>query len=173
MGFENITVYDYDTIEEHNTNTQFFRVADIGAPKVHALADAIAFMRSAQIKPKEQRATGRNLARFAIAIIAVDSLEIRRELADGLMECDKCPRIIDGRMGGSQIEVHTYPDANAWREGIPEEGDEDSCTARFIIYTALGIAALIANTVKRTVNGEQVAKSIIMDYNSQMMITER
>jgi adenylyltransferase/sulfurtransferase len=39
MGFKNITVYDFDKIEEHNLPNQFFREDQIGKPKVEAIKE--------------------------------------------------------------------------------------------------------------------------------------
>ena len=40
MGIRNITIYDFDTVEEHNLPNQFYRQCDLGKRKVEALREA-------------------------------------------------------------------------------------------------------------------------------------
>jgi len=41
MGFGNLHVYDFDTIETENMNCQFYRIEDINKPKADAIKDLI------------------------------------------------------------------------------------------------------------------------------------
>ena len=41
LGFNDISVYDYDYVEGANIPNQFFRMSDIGKPKVEALKEII------------------------------------------------------------------------------------------------------------------------------------
>ncbi len=55
MGVRNITVYDFDTVEEHNLPNQFYRQCDIGKPKVIALQEIIAQFEGIQITAKNEK----------------------------------------------------------------------------------------------------------------------
>lgn len=80
LGFPKLHLYDFDTVTDHNITNQKFRMKDIGEPKVKALADILN-----EINPDIQlelhdkgwneysRITG-------IVFIAVDSIEIRKEI---------------------------------------------------------------------------------------------
>ena len=69
--------------------------------------------------------------------------------------------VVDGRMGGGQIEVHAQR-ASEWGATLVDEADSDPCGARYISYTSYIIAGLIANNVKRFLQGETYPYRILM-----------
>lgn len=80
LGFSKLHLYDFDKVSDHNITNQMFRMKDIGRPKLEALAEILK-----DINPDIQlelhyegwneysRVTG-------IIFIAVDSVEIRKEI---------------------------------------------------------------------------------------------
>ena len=80
LGFRSLHLYDFDTVSDHNITNQMFRMKDIGRPKLEALAEILK-----DINPDIQltlhdkgwneysRVTG-------IIFIAVDSIEIRKQI---------------------------------------------------------------------------------------------
>lgn len=80
LGFSKLHLYDFDKVSDHNITNQMFRMKDIGRPKLEALAEILK-----DINPDIQlelhnegwneysRVTG-------IIFIAVDSIEIRKEI---------------------------------------------------------------------------------------------
>lgn len=80
LGFTKLHLYDFDKVSDHNITNQMFRMKDIGGPKVAALADLLE-----EINPEIQlelhhegwntfsRVTG-------IVFLAVDSIEVRKEI---------------------------------------------------------------------------------------------
>ena len=84
MGFKNITIWDFDTIEEHNLPNQFYREKDIGKSKVDAtgqlylefFTDEEYRIKTNHIKLTEQNAN----ALEGIVFMCVDSMAVRKEL---------------------------------------------------------------------------------------------
>jgi sulfur carrier protein ThiS adenylyltransferase len=80
LGFAKLHLYDFDKVSDHNITNQMFRMKDIGRPKLEALTEILK-----DINPDIQlelhnegwneysRVTG-------IVFIAVDSIEIRKEI---------------------------------------------------------------------------------------------
>ena len=170
LGVADITIYDADTVEEHNLSSQSYAVADIGKTKVKALSRQIAeFAPDCKIRGVESDFKGCEKVQD-IVIIAVDTMSGRAEIAEHLVE--QKAYVIDGRMGGGQIEVHAQP-AREWRKTLVSEADTDPCSARYISYTSYLIAGAIANTVKRHIMGERDIKRMILHTMTYDTIIER
>jgi ketopantoate reductase len=168
MGLCRFKLYDFDTIEAHNLSSQAYSMRDVGKGKVETIALAMrALNPSVQLELHNEPCTGAG-ANCDILISAVDNLDARRAMAAGISQDTF---VVDGRMGGGQIEVHSQP-ASAWGSTIPSSADDDPCGARFISYTSYIIAGLIANNVKRHLRGERVAKRILLHVDTLQSIIE-
>src|SRR3990167_7495086 len=102
LGASSLELHDFDVIEEHNLSSQSYNAADIGKRKTEAVRQQIAAI-DPSIPCSE-------LARFAsttcpLIVCGVDSLEARREIAELLISLNWEGTILDGRMGGEQIEL--------------------------------------------------------------------
>lgn len=170
MGIEHITLYDDDTVEAHNLSSQAYRVRDIGRKKVDALAELLREVNpDIDVQTVDARYTGTEQT-DDIVVIAVDSIEAREYIEKNLR--DKNVYVIDGRMGGGQIEIHAQI-ARSWKRTLPREADTDPCSARYISYTSYIIAGAIANTVKRYIMGERDIKRLLLHTNTYDSIVER
>lgn len=104
-----------------------------------------------------------------ILIIAVDSMKERCKIFKKVKASGNVPSlIIDGRMGGPQMEVYTCRTFDEWEKTLIFSGpvSSDPCGARYICYTSMIIGALISNQVKRFLKDEPFKKSIVFDINS-------
>lgn len=170
MGIQHFTLYDHDTVEAHNTASQAFTMSDVDTKKVDAIkAHMLAHNPSVEVHTVAERFTGTEDV-AGIVIVAVDSIDVRRDIARNLL--DKDVHIIDGRMGGGQVEVHTGT-AKHWYKHLPVEADSDPCSARYISYTSYIIAGIITNTVKRYVMSERDISRYIMHTHTYDCIVER
>jgi molybdopterin/thiamine biosynthesis adenylyltransferase len=174
MGVRNLQVWDHDTVEDHNLPNQFYRLSDLGRPKVEALADIVADFTGVAIEPVNQRyRRGSKLSRPGIVISAVDSMSARKEIwlsvksQSGLVS-----RYIDSRMGAEVgwIQVVDPSDPASCRRYVgslytDEQAFEAPCTARAIWYNAGCLAALIARVVKKIVKGQFVEQELMFDLN--------
>lgn len=167
-----LLLYDADTIEEHNIATQSYGQADIGKKKVDAVATQILAVGSYEwLTICDEEYKGQPID-ADIIVSTVDSLEARRVIAKGLIEYKVEKHIVDGRVGREQVEAYTFPNAQAWLDQLPEEGDEDPCGARFTAYTANIAAGLLANNVKRLLMGQTPPGRIIYDAATSIFIKE-
>lgn len=169
LGLKSFHIWDFDTVEAHNLSSQAFRVRDTGRSKVEALKEQMLEVNpEATVVAHNEPFTGKEQV-GGIFVSAVDSMEGRRAIASNL---PKGTYVIDGRMGGGQMEVWCRT-AEAWPETLTRDGDEDPCGARFISYTSYIIGGLIANQVKRHILGERKATRILMHADTMEMIVER
>jgi molybdopterin/thiamine biosynthesis adenylyltransferase len=145
MGCPNLKVYDDDTVQEHNIASQFFKETQLGQKKVDALHDNVLEQTGIEIVPAPQSAETEITQ--GLIIIAVDSMAVRQELNE--LFKDKNCYIIDGRMGGLQLEIYCV-EAKEWisTQVAIESVSHDLCTARSICFNCAVIGGLIANYVR-------------------------
>lgn len=78
MGIENVVLYDYDVVEEHNIPNQAFGLDDIGLYKVDALRDLIKYQTGIEYKAVNKKV--RNEKLNGIVFLLVDSMKARGEI---------------------------------------------------------------------------------------------
>lgn len=176
MGVHNITVYDFNTVEEHNLPNQFYRTCDLGKPKVVALQEIIEQFEGIEINARNERYRGQRL--FGIVIVAVDSMDARIRIWKFVKQNSDVKLFIDSRMGAEVMRLYTFDpnDFYACKEYETNlypssEAVQVRCTAKTIMYTVLLIASLLANQVKKFLSGEFLKKELIFDLKTITLIS--
>ena len=167
LGFSNISVYDYDKVENYNIPNQFYRLDDISKFKVEALADIIKQFTGVEITQKNERvveSTKFPITTDIIYILTFDNLENRR-LFYNIIKDTKC-WVIDARAGGEEYNIRVVDtfdekDLNSWDKSLNIVPTQLPCGARSIIYTNLSIAAEVCNIVKKINNDEEFPKRLV------------
>lgn len=160
MGAE-LTILDFDTVEEHNLASQLYRREDVGLAKVDALAAQLESYAGAHPETRNERYVDQPLSGLVIA--AVDSMEVRKQIWEQVRLNPAVDLFIDTRMGGLVGFLLTARPCNPndirWYEKqlFPSsEAASEACTARAIAFNSFGIAAMVAATVRRWwVEGER------------------
>jgi hypothetical protein len=108
-----------------------------------------------------------------ILIMAVDSMKERRKIHDNIEKGEIMPDlIIDGRMGGPQLEIYTFTQFEEWVKTFSDNPSSDPCGARYICYISMVMGALIANQTKRFLKEEKFRKNILFHIDTlQMMLS--
>mgnify|MGYP001568996548 CR=1 FL=1 len=154
LGITDLTVYDYDLVEDHNLGHQAYRVSDIGKPKVEALKELIALATGTEIKIVNSKLDKTNPIKADILIIGVDTMEARKEIY-GAAEFSF---LLDGRMGGETFNVYAISSLSKERYEktlySDEEASELPCGGRSIGYISYLIAGIMENTLKKMIKGE-------------------
>jgi molybdopterin/thiamine biosynthesis adenylyltransferase len=176
MGFKEITVWDDDTVEEHNLPNQFYTTEDIETKKVYALARIVYEFTGNAIRAVDTRWDRSTVLETPIVISAVDTMGVRTELYNAL-NATKCI-FIDGRMGGHQLEVRTCDmssiddkvkyKATLWKDN---ETSPLPCTQKAVMYNVLMIASLIANQCRLTLEHQRYNREIIYDFQTGMLLS--
>ncbi len=153
MGFEDITVYDFDTIEIENMSCQFYRFGDIGKPKVEALRDLVEDFTKVKINAINGTYEGAPLG--GIVISAVDSMEVRKLIWEGAKKSPSVSHVIDPRMGAEVALLYTAiphdeGDVTFYEKTLYSDDDSvhERCTAKATMYTVNMLSGLVAKTVK-------------------------
>lgn len=179
MGCSNITVYDKDSVEEHNFPNQLFPLSCLGQNKAEALAVIVKEFTGVTINAvprhfeKTDEASG-------IVISALDTMKGRKMILDTCVRLkDKVKLLIDPRSGAEVLRILTViPELSAsvekYKESLFKDEDADPvpCTARAIIYSVLLISSLICSQVKRFLMNQPLKKDILMDMSNMISYFE-
>jgi molybdopterin/thiamine biosynthesis adenylyltransferase len=167
MGVKDITVYDADTVEEHNLPNQMFHVEQLGIKKVDAMADLVYYHGGIDLKAVPHHYTREALA--GLVICCVDTMDTRLRIWREVKKF-KPDLYIDARMGAEVGKVHVVQpnDPTSCRRYEADlypssEAFHAPCTAKATVYCAAGLAAYIAAIVAGYVNGRQV-RGIVVDW---------
>ena len=150
MGYGNITVYDFDTIDDENMNCQFYRTSDIGKKKAVAIKELVYDFTGFEIKTFDAKVDRNSVLNANIVISAVDSMEVRKLIGETAM----CNWLIDPRMGAEYATLDVVKfDKDGQKKYLDSlytdaEAGHERCTAKSTMYTVNLIAGQVAKAVK-------------------------
>lgn len=152
LGVHDLTLIDFDQVEEGNLSPQAFRECDLGCQKVHAVKSVCEQLDShCKINAIDGKFT-KNMEVGQVVFCCVDKVETRRFIWNTVK--DRCRFFGDSRVGVEMIRVITVCDP-AGREHYPKtlfnpgEAFVGPCTARMTIYMAnLAAGFLVAQFTK-------------------------
>ena len=176
-GFSDITVFDDDKIEEHNLPNQFYPLDGVGAYKVDVLGLMVREFTGMSIFTHTERFTNASGAYKGIVISAVDSMSSRKDIFNVHRKLPNSYVLIDGRMGGNQLEVYTCDMRSAESKAFykktlwPERATADiPCTQKAVIYNVLTIASWIVNQVRLVLSDKPFKRELILDLENMILI---
>jgi len=176
MGCANITVYDHDTVEEHNLPNQFALVSCLGQPKVEALKALVGQLAEVEIRGISERYRGQRLG--GVVICAVDSMDARGVIWKTVKGNLRVQLYLDARMGAEVLRLYTIrptdADASALYEAnLYTSGDAERlpCSARAIVYCPLVAGAVIGLHVKRHAMEQPIRKEVLLDLSTLALLT--
>ena len=177
MGFEDITVYDFDKIEIENMNCQFYRLSDVGRLKVEALADLVESFTDVKINAINQFFEGDPLN--GIVISAVDSMSVRQMIWDSQKKSASVEMLIDPRMGAEiamlyVMNPHDAADRVSYEKTLysDDKAVQEPCTAKSTTYTALLLSGLVAKAVKDIVTNSDYPRIVNWSIKNNAMETQ-
>lgn len=178
MGFNDITVYDFDKVEEKNIPNQFYRMQDIGKQKVEALKEIIKEFTDIEIRTVDLKVTDKTelpLELNNLYILTFDTLEARRIIFNKLKDLN-CV-VLDVRAGGEEFSIQVadtskFEDLKVWDKSFDGEPVELPCSEKSIIYTNLVIAGETCNIVKKINNDQKFPKKVIRHMKGYTIIND-
>jgi molybdopterin/thiamine biosynthesis adenylyltransferase len=149
LGIDNISIWDFDKVEEHNVPNQAFGIGDIGRAKVASLADIIEQNTGTELLSiynkefKDQRLQG-------IVFLMVDSMKARKEIFDNSIKMKSAVKLlVEPRMGLNEGRIYNVNpmDLNhikryeeCWYSD--DEAEVSACgTSQTVITTALAVSS--------------------------------
>lgn len=179
MGCSNLTVLDFDRVEEHNLPSQLYVPQQISFPKVNSLQILVNQLTGSSIRPIAQafqEYVVNGFQSYKIIICAVDSLEQRKEiwtLFKKTKTFKQSELYIDARMGGEvmkliAVDLNNKESIKRYENGLASKTKphHDVCTARAVIYNTFMCGGFIANMVKKFAKKEAIRPNLIFDIPS-------
>ncbi len=164
-------MYDPDIVEEHNLSSQSFFLSQLKQSKTKSIKELLLDInKNVSVLSHDTKYNGDH--HFGdILIIAVDSMKERKRIWKNLHKNNIYPElIIDGRMGGPQLEIYTCKTLEEWEDTFVDNPSKDPCGARYICYISMIIGSLIANQVKRFLKSESYKKTILFNIDSLQLV---
>lgn len=159
LGIKDLTVVDFDVVEDHNLGHQSYGKSDIGALKTGALYDIIREATGTEIKTIDEKITGKDL-KTDILVMGVDSMAARKEIVTNA----EFSFLVDGRMGGETFNIYTLNtfDKDDYLEALYDDDTASPlpCGGKSIGYISLLIGGLMENQIKKIINSEPFVPEI-------------
>lgn len=194
LGLIDITVYDFDVVEEHNIPNQAYdlygwdskdfnltqKAGDIGVAKVKALSDKIATATGTQIKIKNEQFIDQRLA--GVVFLMVDSMKARKEIWENSIKMKlSVKHLIEPRMGLDMGRIYNVNpmDLNHIKEYENTYYDDDTAevsacgNSMTVISSALGVTSWCVRQLINWKNGEDLDNEILVDFKYNNIITSR
>jgi molybdopterin/thiamine biosynthesis adenylyltransferase len=173
MGFYNITVVDFDTVEPENIGAQFFPTSAIGKYKAEALQQMVFDFTGIKINAVNQKVADMEQFPCDMIISAVDNMAVRKMIYDTAY----ARYIIDPRMAAEyatmnvvDLSVKSMRDSYEKTLFSDNEAVQERCTAKTTIYTVLLIAGQIVKAVKDVTSEQTFIKSLDWNISKNAML---
>jgi hypothetical protein len=173
VGFENLSIYDDDIVEDHNLPSQFFFIGDKDKNKGEAVSNITDLL--AHIKPAihSYKWNEEHHSFSPIMISAVDSMNARKEIWPLIKNKLEVELYIDARMSAESMRIYCInpidPDDQTFYEAQlydDSEANEELCTAKAIAYNTFVIGGIVASLVKKHVMQQPKPKEFIFDLQT-------
>lgn len=174
-GFQELAVYDDDTVDVENLNNQFYPASAVGQLKVNALGQLVRDFTGEALATYPYRYTASAPRVRGILVMAVDSMEARRVIWERNRNALGLTAVIDPRMGAEQAACYVVRPSNeedvtlyAKTQYNDNQAVQEPCTAKATAYTSLLLAGHVVKVVKDLVTGRPHARSMtwsITDYD--------
>lgn len=181
LGISDITVYDYDKVEEHNIpNQAYLSISDVGEQKVNALMELIKKATGCTIKIKNEKFTNQRLN--GIVFLMVDSMEERKKIWNKTIKLKpSIALLVEPRMGLDVGRVYNVDPINLKHIEEYENtyysddvAEVSACgTSQTVITTALSIASWCGRQLINYHNKEELDNEILIDFKFNNIFTTR
>jgi molybdopterin/thiamine biosynthesis adenylyltransferase len=149
LGFDNLTVYDFDTVEDANITNQLYTYPDIGELKTKALSKHLYSINPNLQLIAKDRYTDQRLE--GAVFLCVDSMNLRKEIVLFNFDNQKIDLIFDIRMRLTDAQAY----AADWRDGLDAErllgtmqfDDTEDLTPVSVCGTTLSVAPVVVTIV--------------------------
>lgn len=176
-GVKNITLWDMDTVEQHNIVNQMFTEQHIGKPKTEALLDLLMDINPEVKSTIELRSKGwQGEAISGYVFLCVDTIELRRTFVEKHMYSTAVKAVFDFRTLLESAQHYAADWTNlqqkknllATMQFSHEEAMEDTpvsaCGVTLGVATTVrGIVALGVSNFIRFIKGQGIKKYVVLD----------
>ena len=175
LGISNITVWDFDVVEEHNIPNQLFGLQDVGQFKTIALQGIIREQTGLEIKVQNQKFEGGRLSGYVF--LMVDSMKGRKDIWERSIKGKSAVKLlVEPRMGLNEARIYNVNPLDLTQQRAYEacwypddEAEVSACgTSQSVITTALLTASFCARQLINHCNDVELFNEILIDpvYNN-------
>jgi molybdopterin/thiamine biosynthesis adenylyltransferase len=156
MGFDELTVYDFDKVDEENVNCQWYGPGDIGKLKGEALRENVERLSGTTIDFWDRKVDAENKLNGLpdLLVAAVDSMKVRQELWAQYKDSG-IRWYIDPRMSAEEglvylVDLRDEESMKRYEASFysDDEAVEENCTAKSTMYCAMMLSGQVAKLVK-------------------------
>ncbi len=175
IGTSNLTLIDFDIVEEVNLASQGYMESDLARPKVEATAELCRRINSTISIKTEHSRFKRSSNSGNVIFCCVDSIETRKMIWESHGHCMHF--FSDGRMSAEVIRVLSAHDTRS-REHYPttlfraSEAHSGACTAKSTIYTANIAAGLMISQFTKWLRNLPVENDLSLNLLTAEMDVE-
>lgn len=188
VGVPKIRLVDYDTVGVENLAAQGFLEADLGRPKVDAVAEACRQINTGvqlatyceKFKPEfiTQMTRGEEDDTRFVVFSCVDSMDARKEIWETFSQhfpSDRLVLFVDARMGAevARVLVVSRDDGKEYYPGTLFEADaalQQSCTAKTTIYCANIAAGMMVGQFTKWLRGMAIDQDTLFNIFASNII---
>lgn len=145
-----ITVFDDDTVEEHNVTNQVYGPEEVGLLKVEAINQKLGYMGEVNIEPI--RVEEEFLDLDGIVVCQTDDFKTRHTIFENQIAGNgNIELFIDSRVGALSSRIYMLDPSNEkhcekYLKTLPKELDEDGSSENSLCGTRVSIHAMLSNT---------------------------
>jgi len=187
MGALDVTIVDFDTVDDSNVVTQGFRVADVGKPKVEVVAAAMAEINpechvTVCCEPYDPEKHGVR----DVVLSCVDKMTPRIQLCEAVRsnfkpggpDGESCHFFSDTRMLGELLFVlsaSTEQQLETYSKTLfpDEEMEQGRCTQHATVYMGALCAGMQLHQVARWLRGIPVVADLMVDLMATCMVEDQ
>ncbi len=150
-GITKMTLWDFDKVEPHNIANQMFRQQDVGKLKVDALKEILMDINpeiADHVETKPDGWQGKLMSGYII--LAVDSIELRREIVEKHMDSPYVKAMFDVRtlLTGAQHYAAAWDDYKMKKDFLASMQFSHDEAATETPVSACGVTLGVATTVR-------------------------
>lgn len=180
MGFENISLYDFDNIEMHNLPNQMFGLSDIGKNKAIALKDIIKQQTGFDIKAYDNKLEGGEVL-SGVVFVLTDTMRSRKDIwLKSLKFKPSIELVIETRMDLRCGRIYTinpndFNHIKKYEDTLYEDAEAEvsACgNSQTVLCTALGITSQAIWKLLNHLNGVQNAQETMIEFENNYILTQ-
>lgn len=177
-GILRITVYDHDSVEDHNLPNQIFTLDHVGKPKVDSICEVVSRV-GAKLTTVQEKVEALDISTSAYVFLAVDSMSARKTIFDSILY-NPGVRLIEARMDAEFGFIHCInpsdiDDINFWesRWFPDEDAEESACTNRAVCTTAKVMASMMTHALISWERGQKPPRAFSVCMRPPMVSIEQ
>lgn len=177
-GFTNITVYDFDEVDEANIYPQMFKPSQIGKLKTESIKETIKEFTNIDIEIVNEKITEQTeipMQNDAYYVLAFDSLEARKLVYAKLK--DLPIKLLDARIGSFNFRIYFITcdkkeHIDFYEKTFKGEVSDLPCGEKSMNYINEYVVSMITNFIVQDLNGKSVPSRFIGRMTNKEILTD-